>query len=44
MKKEVKSFVLSLSFTFEHENDEVFMAAGIPYSYTFLQKQLITYK
>lgn len=44
VNKEVKSFVLTFTYTFEHENDEVFIAAGIPYSYTFLYKQLNNYK
>lgn len=43
-KKEMKSFVLSFHYNFEHDNDEVFVAAGIPYSYTFLQRQLSLYR
>lgn len=39
-----RSCVLTFSYTFEHENDEVFFAAGIPYTYTFLQRQLAHYQ
>lgn len=44
VKKEGRHFVLSFNYTFEHENDEVFIAAGVPYSYTFLQRQLTYYR
>lgn len=44
IKREGRSFILSFNYTFQHENDEVFVAAGIPYSYTFLQRQLALYK
>jgi hypothetical protein len=43
-KKEPRRFVLTFHYTFQHENDEVFIAAGIPYSYTFLQRQLSLYR
>lgn len=44
IKNPSKSFVLSFSYTFQHDDDEVYVAAGIPYTYTFLQKQLISFK
>ena len=43
-KKEHKSFVLTFQYTFKHANDEVFIASGIPYSYSFLQQEMILFK
>lgn len=43
-RKDRRTYVLSFSYTFEHDNDEVFIAAGIPYTYSFLQRQLNLYQ
>ena len=42
--KSPRAFVLSFSFTFQTANDEVFVASGIPYSYSYLNSQLALYK
>ena len=42
-KQKGRTFVLSFSYTFKHDNDEVFFAAGIPYTYSYLQRRLELY-
>ena len=44
VNKTSKTFVLSFYITFKHHNDYVFIASGIPYSYTFLNQQLKMYQ
>jgi len=43
-QKERQSFILSFYLTISHPNDEIFVASCLPYSLTFLKKQLTLYR
>ena len=40
VKKPLGTSVLTFNYSFKAENDEVLVAAGVPYTYSYLQKQL----